>query len=360
MVPINIGNEPKTKPTQHSIRALHTAGLFPNIIICRSNKLIDHSICNKISISGMIPTDNILFLPDIDNVYNVPDYLLQQNILKLISNTLQLNSVIPKTIFLCDRINNLTSNCTSTVTIGIVGKYTGLHDSYISVIKALEAAALYRNKKLRIVWINSEHLEIINKNGISQQFNTAWKLMSMVDGLLCPGGFGDRAIEGKILAVNYARTHNIPFLGICLGMQVAVIEFARNIMYVKNANSIEFNRSTPFPIVIYEHNKNLCLGSRSTILRDGSLTYHLYGKRKEIYERHRHRYKINSTLINYLKFENYGMKITGRDKLNNEIDMIEIPQCKFFIGVQFHPEFLSKPLKPHPLFNGFIQSCIYE
>lgn len=356
MIPINIGNEPKTKPTQQSIKELRTAGLVPNVVICRSNKPVDHSIRNKISASSMISPDNILFLPDVDDVYKVPYCLLQQKISLIISNTLGwMHAQEPKTLTLCDKITELNNNCISTVKIGIVGKYTGLYDSYISVIKALETAALHNNRKLEIIWINAEHLELGDFN---ENRNKAWRALTMIDGLLCPGGFGDRAIEGKILAINYARIHNIPFLGICLGMQAAIIEFARNAVGLENANSTEFDPNCKYPIIKLNHDRKLRLGTHFMELNRESFAYNRIYNKAIIYERYRNRYYVDRLIFMKYDFYKFGMKID--DNNIYDIAIISIPTYKFFVGVQFHPEFLSRPLKPHPLFTKFITMSCYQ
>lgn len=343
---VNQSKSLKSKPTQHSMITLRSTGLIPDCIVLRCKNKITNEIIDKISLFSMVQKSNIICVHDVKNIYKVPQLLLEQNILNIVhKGKLKKEPDISKFNKIANRINNINIK---TIKIAIVGKYTGLSDSYISLTKALLSAAFICNLQIDILWIESN--DLLNKCKL------AWNKLKSSNGILIPGGFGDRGIEGKILAVNYARINKIPFLGICLGLQIAIIEYCRNILHLKNSNSEEFNKNSEHKVIISTIEGKMRLGSRKChIINKNSIAYKLYNK-TEIYERHRHRYEVNTKYINVLS-EN-GLLFTAKDSLNNSIEIIELPSDKhpFFFACQYHPEFKSGPLKPSPPFNGFIKS----
>eukprot|EP00494_Astrolonche_serrata_P024538 UN24797 len=274
------GGEQKSKPTQQSLQLLRAAGFVPDLIVCRCSKPVNRNIREKISISSMVPYNRVISIPDVNNIYEVPSLLLKQNVISQVLNHLHCNAVPVSDISKWNEIAHKINTLKDTVKIAMVGKYTGMLDSYLSVTKALQAAALHCNRKLEIVWIEATSLEDKEKRA------EAFSKLDSVDGILVPGGFGDRGVEGKILAAKYAREKRKPYLGICLGFQVAVMEYARSVLGWKGANSSEFNSNTKHPVVIFmpeidQHIKggNMRLGSRATKLKNASLSYLLYGKK---------------------------------------------------------------------------------
>jgi len=420
----NVG-ELKSKPTQHSMVQLRTTGLIPDVVVLRCTKTVPQNIINKVSLHSMVPKSNIIGVHDVSNIYQVPQLLLAQGVTNMVFNKIGINGKYSPNVDIKHFnviANQLTDDellITKTITIGIVGKYTGLTDSYLSVTKALLSASLQSHLNLQIIWIESTHLEKnenirnINdynnnnnnndkkkknnvtpspekspsieemkdgvhnisvfsdsspnkrhKNEHKNAYKNAWNKLKSVDGILIPGGFGDRGIEGKILAVNYARTNKIPFLGICLGLQMAVIEFVRNVLNLVDANSTEFDKNTLNPAVIFmpEGDKEnmggtMRLGSRRCNLKNNSLAKYLYNDKEFVFERHRHRYEVNPKLVT--KIENNGLIFTGKDLKNERMEIIELPLNKhpFFFGCQFHPEFKSGPLRPSPPFQGLIKAA---
>ncbi|XP_061355425.1 uncharacterized protein LOC133299952 isoform X2 [Gastrolobium bilobum] len=323
LVPVlNVVGEQKTKPTQHSVRGLRGQGLTPHILACRSTMVLDENAKAKLSQFCLLPAENILTLYDVPNIWHIP-LLLR-------------------------------------VRIAVVGKYTCLSDSYLSVIKALVHASVDCQKKLFVDWIPASNLEDATAKENPDAYKAAWKLLKGADGVLVPGGFGDRGVQGKIIAAKYARENRIPFLGICLGMQIAVIEFARSVLGVQDANSTEFDPNTKSPYVIFmpEGSKThmggtMRLGSRRTYFQVKECkSAKLYGGKSYIDERHRHRYEVNPELV--ARLENAGLSFTGKDETGQRMEILELPNHPYFIGVQFHPEFKSRPWKPSPLFLGFI------
>ncbi|CAI5997229.1 unnamed protein product, partial [Closterium sp. NIES-64] len=249
---------------------------------------------------------------------------------------------------------------TETVSIAMVGKYTGLSDSYLSVLKALQHAAMASGRKLIIEWVASSDLENAAKQESPDLYNEAWAALKRADGVLVPGGFGDRGVEGKILAANYARTNRVPYLGICLGMQIAVIEYARNVLGHAKASSTEFDPASPHPCIVFmpEVSKThmgatMRLGARDTVLHSPTcLAAKLYGTHSSVSERHRHRYEVNPDMID--EFEAAGLKFVGRDESGRRMEILEIPSHPYFLAVQYHPEFKSRPGRPSPVFQGLI------
>ena len=345
--------ELKTKPTQHSVKTLLEAGIQPDILVCRSEHPINDSIKRKIAQFCNVEQDAVIQSIDAKTIYEVP-ILMQKECLDKI--------VLKKLNIICNKKPNLTKwkqflnglqNPKKEITIGLVGKYVSLQDAYKSISEAIIHAGADKSCKINVEWINAEEISIKN---LSSKLNH-------LQGLIVAPGFGDRGIDGKILAIKFVRENNIPFFGICLGMQSAVIEFARNVVGLKNANSTEMDSKTNYPVIdLMNEQKGLTkkggtmrLGAYDCKLKIKSNIYDAY-KKRNISERHRHRYEFNN---NYLeKLEKYGLISSGINKKNNLVEAIEIPNHKWFVGVQFHPEYKSTVDKPHPLFCGFIEACI--
>ncbi|XP_057811967.1 uncharacterized protein LOC131026204 [Salvia miltiorrhiza] len=362
LVPVlNVVGEQKTKPTQHSVRGLRSLGLTPDILACRSTTELDETVKEKLSRFCHVQRENIITLYDVSNIWRVPLLLRDQKAHEAILKVLNLNGEtrVPalgdwtSRADLCDML-------TDTVRIAMVGKYIGLSDSYLSVLKALLHASVACHRKLCIDWVPACDLEDATLEENPESYKKAWKLLKGADAILVPGGFGDRGVEGKILAAKYARENRVPYLGICLGMQIAVIEFARSVLGLKNANSTEFDPNTKNPCVIFmpEGSKThmggtMRLGSRRTYFQcTSSKSVRLYGNVSFIDERHRHRYEVNPDMVQQL--EDAGLSFTGKDESGCRMEIVELPNHPYFVGVQFHPEFKSRPGKPSPLFSGLV------
>jgi len=365
LVPVlNVVGEQKTKPTQHSVRGLRGLGLMPDILACRSTQPLEEHVKVKLAQFCHVPISNIINLRDVTNIWHIPLLLRDQKAHEAILKVLDLQCVgkvarepqlseWTERASRCDRLK-------SPVRIAMVGKYTGLSDSYLSVIKALLHASVALDRKLVVDWVPSCDLEDSAAEENLDAYEKAWELLKGADGVLVPGGFGDRGVQGKILAAKYARENNIPYLGICLGMQIAVIEFARSIMKLHGANSTEFDPTTKTPCVIFmpEGSKThmgatMRLGSRRTFFQiTNCKSAKLYGNASYIDERHRHRYEVNPDMVP--EFEKAGLSFVGRDESGKRMEIIELPTHRFFVGAQFHPEFKSRPGKPSPLFLGLV------
>eukprot|EP01120_Amphizonella_sp_Union-15-10_P010403 TRINITY_DN4150_c0_g1_i1.p1 TRINITY_DN4150_c0_g1~~TRINITY_DN4150_c0_g1_i1.p1 ORF type:complete len:568 (-),score=81.13 TRINITY_DN4150_c0_g1_i1:125-1828(-) len=371
---IGVVGEQKTKPTQHSVRELRALGLNPDFIICRSTKPLSQSTKDKISNFCHVVPERVIGVHDVSNIYRVPLLLDEQSLSKLLLAKLQVSPTPSKGLELADwgtmadhvDIIEKSQSNNSIVYIAMVGKYTGLSDSYLSVVKALKHAAYACHIKLEVIWIEATDLEI-EVSG-SENYKNSWDALRKSHGILVPGGFGDRGTEGKILAANYARENKIPYLGICLGLQIAVIEYARNILGWKNATSEEFEpESNNKKVVIFmpeisrtTMGGTMRLGRRTTILKSKDcLSYELYGKTTSIVERHRHRYEVNPAFVSDL--EKAGLLFVGinDDETGERQEIIELPTSKhpFFLGVQYHPEFKSRPLRPSPPFLGLVKAA---
>ncbi|CAJ1942087.1 unnamed protein product [Sphenostylis stenocarpa] len=366
LVPVlNAVGEQKTKPTQHSVRALRGQGLTPHILACRSTMVLDENAKGKLSQFCLLPAENIITLYDVPNIWHIPLLLRDQNAHEAMFKVLNLHGVAHE-----PNLEEWTGRAESSdllhepVRIALVGKYTCLSDSYLSVQKALLHASVYCEKKLVVDWIPASNLESATAKENPDAYKAAWKLLKGADGILVPGGFGDRGVQGKIVAARYARENRIPFLGICLGMQIAVIEFARSVLGVQDANSTEFDPHTKSPYIIFmpEGSKThmggtMRLGSRRTYFQTKECkSAKLYGGKSFIDERHRHRYEVNPDLV--ARLENAGLSFTGKDETGQRMEIVELPNHPYFIGAQFHPEFKSRPGKSSPLFLGFIgASC---
>ncbi|XAR52854.1 CTP synthase (glutamine hydrolyzing) [Bertholletia excelsa] len=363
LVPVlNVVGEQKTKPTQHSVRGLRSLGLMPDILACRSATELDENVKAKLSQFCHVPIGNIISLYDVPNIWRVPLLLKDQKAHNAILKVLNLHSVEPalgewtSRARLCDMLRE-------PVRIAMVGKYTGLQDSYLSVMKALLHASVACHRKLLVDWVPSSDLEDATAKENPKAYQAAWMLLKGADGVLVPGGFGDRGVQGKILAAKYAREKKIPYLGICLGMQIAVIEFARSILQLQDANSTEFDPNTQNPCVIFmpEGSKThmggtMRLGTRRTYFHVADcISAKLYGNKSFIDERHRHRYEVNPKMVKQL--EAAGLSFTGKDESGERMEIVELPGHPFFVGVQFHPEFKSRPGKPSALFLGLIAAA---
>ncbi|KAF8988668.1 CTP synthase ura7 [Haplosporangium bisporale] len=365
--------EQKTKPTQASIRDLRGLGLTPDLIACRCEKTgLDEGIQSKISMFCHVQPEQVLAVRDCSSVYHVPELLKDQGLVDYLWKRLNIEKTITITPALKEKgtemwrkWNQLTSaqeRLHDSVTIVLVGKYTNLQDSYASVVKALEHASLNCHKKLIMKWVEASDLEPETRSSNPVKYHEAWQDLCSAQGILVPGGFGNRGVEGKIAAAKWAREQKIPYLGICLGLQIAVIEFARNVCGMTDANSIELDENTKTPVVVYmpEISKThlggtMRLGTRPTEFQAGtesSTLRKLYGGGSTVLERHRHRYEINPELIE--KFEAKGLQFVGKDETGQRMEIVEMADHPYFVGVQYHPEYLTRPLRPSAPFMGLI------
>ncbi|WP_094752359.1 CTP synthase [Psychromonas sp. CD1] len=358
---LKTAGEVKTKPTQHSVKELRSLGIQPDILICRSEVAFPANERAKVALFCNVQDKNVISLRDVDSIYKIPALLKAQGLDEL---------CVQRFGFKCpeadlsewEKVVSEEANTSHEVVIGMVGKYIELPDAYKSVNEALKHGGLKNATKVNIKYIDSQDVEVKGNS-----------VLEGLDAILVPGGFGTRGIEGKILAAQYARENNIPYLGICLGMQVALIEFARNVAGLKDAHSTEFKADTKQPVIglITEWVDNsgdvekrsatsdlggtMRVGAQKCHLQSGSKVFEMYGK-KEIFERHRHRYEVNNKYLPELK--NAGLSITGLSADKKLVEIIEIPDHPWFVAVQFHPEFTSTPRDGHPLFKGFIKSAI--
>lgn len=344
--------ELKTKPSQHSVSVLRSYGLQPEILVCRTTKLIPKKEKEKLALFCSVPVDAVIECKDLKSIYEVPLALEDQNMAHVVLQRLQLLDKKPN-LDNWKKLVDTIKNPTKTFKVAIAGKYTGLSDAYISVVESLKHAGYAHNAKIDIKWINSEECTDIEK---------AKEILSDVDGLVVPGGFGIRGIEGKLNAIRYARENNLPFLGLCLGMQCAVIEYARNVAGLKEANSMEFNEGTPYPVIdimleqknIEEMGGTMRLGKYDCVLTKGTKAFDAYGKVKTISERHRHRYEVNNEYKEQI--EKAGLVFSGMSPDGQLCEIVELPKNDWFVACQFHPEFKSRPEHPHPLFAGLINA----
>lgn len=354
--------EQKTKPTQNSVRELRGLGLSPDLIICRCSTVLEAGIKEKISMFCHVEPTQVICVQDVSSVYRVPLLLEDQGVVSYFCQRLNLpvemrpSKMLTKWKEMADRSDRLLEH----VSIALVGKYTKLADSYTSVIKALEHSALAINHKLEVKYIDSADLEPTALQDEPVKYHEAWQKLCSSQGVLVPGGFGVRGTEGKILAINWARKQNKPFLGVCLGMQLAVCEFARNVLGWEDANSTEFNPESRYPVVIDmpEHNPGqmggtMRLGKRRTNFKsDPSVLRKLYGNPEYVDERHRHRFEVNPELKHH--FEKKGLQFVGEDEKGERMEVIELEDHCYFVGVQYHPEFTSRPIKPSPPYFGLL------
>ncbi|KAF8945763.1 CTP synthase ura7 [Haplosporangium gracile] len=371
--------EQKTKPTQASIRDLRGLGLTPDLIACRCEKTgLDEGIQAKISMFCHVQPNQVLAVRDCNSVYHVPELLKDQGMVSYLWKRLNIEKTInisaplkQKGIDMWEKWNKLTSSqerLHDEVTIALVGKYTNLQDSYASVVKALEHASLNCRKKLIMKWIEASDLEPEARTANPVKYHEAWRGLCSAQGILVPGGFGNRGVEGKIVAAKWAREQKVPYLGICLGLQIAVIEFARNVCDMPEAHSIELDENTTTPVVVYmpEISKThlggtMRLGSKFSYFQkgtEGSTLRKLYGGASEVLERHRHRYEINPEMVD--TFHAKGLQFVGKDETGQRMEIVEMADHPYFVGVQYHPEYLTRPLKPSPPFMGLILAATGE
>ena len=360
---IKVSEELKTKPTQHSVKELRSLGLQPDCLICRLEKELPKDEKNKIASFCSVHPDSVISMHDADTVYSIPLLLHHQGVDKILMKSLNIKQSKKPNLTDWKRVVQAKLNPKKEANIAIVGKYVELKDSYKSLNEALDHAGIINKAKVNLTFIDAAK---INKSNVK-------KKLSFADAVLVPGGFGERGIEGMIVACQFARESNIPYFGICLGMQIAVIEFARNILGFKNANSTEFNPKTKFPVIglvtewkdksgntEYRDDSSdlggtMRLGGQTCILRKSSLSHKLY-KDNKIIERHRHRYEFNPEYRKIL--DSNGMLISGTSEDGKLVEMIEIKNHPWFIGCQFHPEFTSNPRDGHPLFNNFVSKAL--
>ncbi len=344
--------EYKTKPTQHSVMKLREIGIHPDIIVCRSKEVLKKEIKEKIALFCDVPPDCVISGVDAENVYEVPLILHGEGLDERIKEKLNIWTKEPD-LSKWEELVYQIKTANTCVTIGLVGKYVDVVDSYKSLHEALIHGGIANKCKVKIKYIDSEEIERNGPDPISE-----------VDGIIIPGGFGERGIEGKILTAKYVRENGVPFLGICLGMQVAVIEFARNVCHLKNANSTEFNPNTPYPVItllpeqrgVDRIGGTMRLGAYPCIIKNENTKAFKAYRKKEIMERHRHRYEVNPDFKRVL--EKKGMILSGLSPDKRLTEIIELKSHSWFVGCQFHPEFKSRPFFPHPLFRDFIKSAI--
>lgn len=351
----------KTKPTQHSVRELRALGLTPHFLACRSAQPLLENTKQKLSQFCHVPAANILNIHDVPNIWHVPLLLRNQNAHEAILKQLALLRVArPPNLQEWTNRAETFDNLTNSVKIAMVGKYVGLTDSYLSVVKALLHACIACSLKPSIEWIAASDLEDESARLTPEAHAKAWETLRSAACVLVPGGFGDRGVKGMILAAKYARENKVPYLGICLGMQISVIEISRSILGWKEANSTEFVEHATNPVVIFmpegsrTHMGNtMRLGSRRTLLQSSDcITAKLYQNPEYVDERHRHRYEVNPEVVGDL--EKTGLRFVGKDESGQRMEILELPSHPFYVGVQFHPEYKSRPGKPSALFLGLV------
>jgi CTP synthase len=345
--------ELKTKPTQHSVKMLMQSGVAPDVLVCRTEHHLNDNIKQKLALFCNVQTESIIESIDAETIYDVPNLMLKERLDEVILNKLELPTDIKPKLTAWNNFLDKHKNPKNTVEIGLIGKYVELHDAYKSITEAFIHAGATNEVKVKVRWIHSESLTIEN---VPEKLNG-------LNGILVAPGFGGRGIEGKIDAVRFARENKIPFLGICLGMQMAVIEFSRNVLKLNNANSTEMNNKTPHAVIdLMEGQKDIInkggtmrLGAWDCKLEKNSKAYQIYNKNL-ISERHRHRYEFNNDYLEQIT--NAGMIATGTNPKTGLVEIIEIKDHPWFVGVQYHPEYKSTVLKPHPLFVDFVKACL--
>lgn len=349
---LKASGELKTKPTQQSVKELQAIGLRPDVLVCRSEHPIPDELRDKIALFCNVPKSNVLQNLDVEYLYEAPLAMEKENLAQVVCNSLNLPCGEPDLSEWRDMVKSL-RNPAWEVEIAIVGKYIQLHDAYLSVVEALKHGGIASGADVNIRWVDSEELTVRN----------AANVLGGVDGILVPGGFGLRGTEGKIAAIQYAREQKIPYLGICLGMQMAIVEYARHVLNLADANSIELDPDTHDPVIALMPEQNgvvnrggtLRLGAYPCILKEDSRAYSLFGK-KEISERHRHRYEVNNDYRQAL--EDAGMVLSGTSPDGRIVEMIELKEHPYFMATQGHPEFKSRPNKAHPLFRGLVGAAV--
>lgn len=352
---IKTAGELKTKPTQHSVSNLRSIGIQPDIILGRTEKPLTDKIKSKISLFCNVDKENVIEAPDVKCIYEIPLVYDNQKLGEKVLNMLKLDYNDAKLEDWKEIVEIAKMKKDKVVDIAIVGKYVELRDAYKSIIESFDHASLANKCKVNLNWLESEDLK---EENIEES-------LEKIDGILVPGGFGKRGIEGKIRAAKYARKNNIPYFGICLGMQIATIEFARNVLRLEGANSTEFDPDTKYPVIdfmpeqkeIEKKGGTMRLGAYRCKLKKGSKAYEAYNK-EIISERHRHRYEFNNEYRRL--FEEQGKMIVGINEKRDLVEVLENPEHLWFVGVQYHPEFKSKPTKPHPLFRDFVKHCVIK
>jgi len=359
--------EQKTKPTQHTVKELRGLGIIPDILVCRSEHPLNTETREKLAAFCHVSPEAVVSAHDVSNIYRIPILLEEQGVSKVLAKEIGFElpdsrPLLEDWIQMADTVDNLDE----IIKIAMVGKYTGLSDSYLSVIKALQHSSYEVNRKLEINWIESESLDDKKMDEDPEKYSEAWNVLKNADGILVPGGFGIRGIEGKIKAAEYARINKIPYLGVCLGLQIATIEFCRNVLGMENANSTEFDENTPQPAVLFmpEISKThmggtMRLGTKPTpFLVEDCKIKRLYGNQSYVDERHRHRYEVNPELIS--KIENAGLIYVGKDETGQRCEIMELENHPYYVGTQYHPEFKSRPGRPSPPFLGLLKASIGE
>jgi len=356
--------EQKTKPTQHTVKELRGLGIIPDILVCRSANPLQADTRAKLAVFCHVSEEAVVSAHDASNIYRVPLMFEKQGVSRVLAERFGFDLAAERPLLgeweaMADRVDNVEEE----VNIAMVGKYTGLSDSYLSVIKSLQHSSYAVNRKLVIDWIESADLDDDSAAADPEVHAAAWELLRNADGILVPGGFGVRGIEGKIKAAEYARTEKVPYLGVCLGLQVATIEFCRNVLGMEGANSTEFNEDTPHPAVVFmpEISKThmggtMRLGTKPTpFLVDDCRIRRLYGGADHVDERHRHRYEVNPDLIEQI--EAAGLKYVGKDETGQRCEIMELDDHPYFVGTQYHPEFKSRPGRPSPPFLGLLKAA---
>ncbi|HSZ70643.1 MAG TPA: CTP synthase [Solirubrobacteraceae bacterium] len=350
---IGHAGELKTKPTQHSVNELRRIGIAPDMLMCRSEGSLSQEIRKKIALFASLPPSAIVSACDVDNIYKVPLTFREQGVDDFILDHFSLQAPAPDLVRWKEPIERA-EHAQRTVRIALVGKYVQLEDAYLSVCEALRHAAALQDARVQIDWVDSEQLEA---------GGAAMELLAQADGILIPGGFGGRGIEGKIAAARVARERSVPYLGICLGMQIAVAEFARHVAGMEGANSTEFDLETPYPVIdllpeqkeVADLGGTMRLGADPIKLHDGTRVREIYGE-AVVYERHRHRYEVNNLLRKLL--ERAGLRVSGSSPDERLVEVVELDEHPFFVASQFHPEFKSRPERPAPLFREFVAAAL--
>lgn len=344
--------ELKTKPSQHSVTVLRSYGLQPEVLVCRTSRAIPKTEKEKLALFCSVPKEAVIECKDMKSIYEVPLALEAQNMASVVLQRLNMEDKKPDLKSWTNLVEKI-KNPKSTIKVAIAGKYTKLSDAYISVVESLKHAGYANEAQVEIKWINAEDCV---------EYDCAKEMLKDVQAVVVPGGFGIRGIEGKLNVIRYARENNLPFLGLCLGMQCAVIEYARNVVGLKNANSVEFDENTPYPVIdlmleqknVQGYGGTMRLGKYECILKKGSKAQEAYGSTK-IWERHRHRYEVNNEYIEQLK--KAGLVFSGLSPDGMLCEIVELPQLDWFVASQFHPEFKSRPENPHPLFYGLVTTA---
>lgn len=351
---IPAAGELKTKPTQHSVKELRSLGIQPDVLVCRCDRTIPRKIKDKISEFCDVPSEAVITSSDANSIYEVPLILEQEGLADQVLQLLRLDNRTPDLDKWAELVKQM--QCLeSKLKIAIVGKYIQLSDAYLSVVESLTHAGIHAHADVELKWVDAEDIEL----------NSAQKSLQEIDGIIVPGGFGNRGVDGKVKAIEYARENQIPFFGLCLGMQCSVIEWGRNVAHLERANSAEFDKETPNPVInllpeqqdVVDLGGTMRLGLYPCRLAPDTLAYSLY-QEEVVYERHRHRYEFNNAYRH--QFVETGYKISGTSPDGRLVEIVEYPHHPFFIATQFHPEFRSRPNKPHPLFSGFIKACLAQ